>query len=556
MERFIILIGITLLILPASAYLPGTLEDGLVGYWRMENDASDYLGANNGTLTGSPTYTASGHLGGAYSFDGVDDYIDISGATSTLNALSGGSISMWFKFDDSDTTKFKPLIYLGTDGQSIGDSVIVEVGHPYIDPVNDLYLTITPATSDPIWCFDSNSGLSAGQWYHFVAAVNSSGNTGYLNGVEMTTRSYNFGTSASTEFFDDVTDADLFTVGYGMYVVDLQFYYFNGTIDEVGVWNRTLSSSEVSDLYSMTTSTTTTSTSTTSTTTTSTSTSTTTSTLSASATCSSCEECSSKLDGTYETVYLTTDLLDQTDTCIQVGSGDVEFDCQGHTIDGDEDEGSGMAGINIADSFAIWDVNVRNCVITDCWYGIRLLNAFSCEITGNTLTSNNNSGIRTEDSFYNTLENNTATANQYGLLVTGANHPNYIRGNTVNSNTWIGIYFWDADYTRVNENEACYNAENDFWMKNSEETSGTNNTCNTPYGWNDTNITGCTYACSVVTTTTTSTSTSTSIEGCLKGDSDCSGTVSDFELLSYIDAWVSGQVTDFDLLEAIDNWSG
>jgi len=41
----------------------------------------------------------------------------------------------------------------------------------------------------------------------------------------------------------------------------------------------------------------------------------------------------------------------------------------------------------------------------------------------------------------------------------------------------------------------------------------------------------------------------------LKGDSDCDGAVSDFELLSYIDQWVQGAVGDFDLLDAIDSWS-
>jgi len=47
-----------------------------------------------------------------------------------------------------------------------------------------------------------------------------------------------------------------------------------------------------------------------------------------------------------------------------------------------------------------------------------------------------------------------------------------------------------------------------------------------------------------------------SIEGeCPKGDADCNGTVSDFELLDYVDRWVQGLVDDFDLLEAIDNWA-
>jgi len=60
------------------------------------------------------------------------------------------------------------------------------------------------------------------------------------------------------------------------------------------------------------------------------------------------------------------------------------------------------------------------------------------------------------------------------------------------------------------------------------------------------------------TTTSTTTSTTTIPEECeLKGDSSpCDGTVSDFELLDYIDKWVQGLVGDFDLLEAINNWAG
>jgi len=40
----------------------------------------------------------------------------------------------------------------------------------------------------------------------------------------------------------------------------------------------------------------------------------------------------------------------------------------------------------------------------------------------------------------------------------------------------------------------------------------------------------------------------------IKGDLNGDGTVSDFELLSYIDMWVDEEVTNFDLLEVIFNW--
>jgi len=56
------------------------------------------------------------------------------------------------------------------------------------------------------------------------------------------------------------------------------------------------------------------------------------------------------------------------------------------------------------------------------------------------------------------------------------------------------------------------------------------------------------------TTTTITTSTTTIPEGCLNGNGNCDGTVSDSELLDCIGQWVGGDVTGVGLLEAIGNW--
>ncbi len=57
------------------------------------------------------------------------------------------------------------------------------------------------------------------------------------------------------------------------------------------------------------------------------------------------------------------------------------------------------------------------------------------------------------------------------------------------------------------------------------------------------------------TTSTSSTTTTVPLVCSVKGDEDCNGVVSDFELLDYINQWVQNKVTDFDLLTAIDNWA-
>ncbi len=58
----------------------GSLTEGLVGWWKFDetegNVASDSSGnGNDGNLTNGPTWT-EGKIGGALSFDGVDDYVE------------------------------------------------------------------------------------------------------------------------------------------------------------------------------------------------------------------------------------------------------------------------------------------------------------------------------------------------------------------------------------------------------------------------------------------------------------------------------------------------
>src|SRR4030095_6329343 len=52
------------------------LPPGLVVFWRGETDASDLIGGHHGafldgTLIAAPSVTASGKVGGAFSFDGA-----------------------------------------------------------------------------------------------------------------------------------------------------------------------------------------------------------------------------------------------------------------------------------------------------------------------------------------------------------------------------------------------------------------------------------------------------------------------------------------------------
>ena len=77
--------------------MPG-FDFGLVGYWPFDGNASDMSGnENHGTVNGA-TLGADrfGMVGQTYSFDGVDDFIDV-GNHIVLNLPSSLSISLWVR---------------------------------------------------------------------------------------------------------------------------------------------------------------------------------------------------------------------------------------------------------------------------------------------------------------------------------------------------------------------------------------------------------------------------------------------------------------------------
>jgi len=154
----------------------------------------------------------------------------------------------------------------------------------------------------------------------------------------------------------------------------------------------------------------------------------------------------------------------------------------------------------------------------------------------NTANSNNEWGIHLSGSSNNILGNNTANLNDYGIYLWRNSNFNNISNNKILNNTWgitisdcsipgyldhwgrwriwcpvgnvnntlegnvisdnnIGIYSKNSS-SIVNSNTVCGNSHLDFNSSNWLNSSGTNNTCNNPDGWNDTGKTGCTHKCS------------------------------------------------------------
>ena len=79
--KFILLF---LAIFSSSLYAGVNLTDGLVAHYEFEGNAKDSSGnGNDGTEHGGVSYT-NGVIGKAGSFDGVDDYLNLSKADYTV----------------------------------------------------------------------------------------------------------------------------------------------------------------------------------------------------------------------------------------------------------------------------------------------------------------------------------------------------------------------------------------------------------------------------------------------------------------------------------------
>lgn len=89
-----IVLGLFLIFLPQAL---ADLDEGLVGYWPFNGNANDESGnGNHGTVHGSTLVEDRyGNLNGAYSFDGMDDYIEVSSFSSL--SFTEITISAWVK---------------------------------------------------------------------------------------------------------------------------------------------------------------------------------------------------------------------------------------------------------------------------------------------------------------------------------------------------------------------------------------------------------------------------------------------------------------------------
>ncbi len=180
---------------------------------------------NNGTVYGAE-WSKYGFIGGAYKFDGINDYINVSSDTS-LNITKNITIMLWFYPENVSSTSQR---LVSKDGVSANDN------HYYI--VISSSNMITAGFNNGSWVQISGDLLKNNTWY-FVAAERKGDNISlYVNGALVNT----------TTFAGDI-GAGSINPNIFIGVKDGGTQAFKGEIDEVRIFNRSLSDEQIYRIY-------------------------------------------------------------------------------------------------------------------------------------------------------------------------------------------------------------------------------------------------------------------------------------------------------------------
>ena len=186
---------------------------------------------HNASCTGGscPTWTADGKLGGAFSPDGLNDYIKTTDVI--VSSPSELTISSWF-IKESGGSTYECVLHHAT-GTTIGSSSYW-MG---VDNSDQLTATIGASTGGIGWAAGQTSVVAEyGRWYHLVASWNGTVVKVYIDGQYI--KQYNLGSYNSI----------LYPTRLGA-SSDGSNYRFRGVIDEVAIWTRSLSEEEILNLY-------------------------------------------------------------------------------------------------------------------------------------------------------------------------------------------------------------------------------------------------------------------------------------------------------------------
>jgi prepilin-type N-terminal cleavage/methylation domain-containing protein len=200
-------------------------DASLVGYWNFDEGAGtasyDKSGANHvaSFYTGSPAWT-TGKVGNAVNFNGSSGMMALSAGVGDFS--KGHTLMGWFN----------PSIL------AANTNIFLSFGLPYISTHNGTIATHSTLVSSLQKTTNGSTALSANNWYHITGTFDGATVKVYVNGV--------LDGSGNYPGIDGVSG----NLCIGAHACNS--YWTTGKVDEVKLFNRALSASEILAIYSAT----------------------------------------------------------------------------------------------------------------------------------------------------------------------------------------------------------------------------------------------------------------------------------------------------------------
>lgn len=236
--KTIIFLTLIFISVHSTAQIPSYVpSNGLVGWWPFNGNANDESGnINNGTVNGATLTTdRNGITNSAFSFDGINDFIEVA-HNQSLNC-SSVSISLWFNTNNFIANNgYGPHLLSKRESVGWGGSYQMNLG--INQSQNACWADWTISGNGGIY-FDSSNFLTSGNWFNLVYTHDGTNVKLFLNGGLVETI-----VSPGLLNFNDLP------LWFGARPnAGNNSSWFNGSIDDIGIWDHALTNCEIQDLY-------------------------------------------------------------------------------------------------------------------------------------------------------------------------------------------------------------------------------------------------------------------------------------------------------------------
>lgn len=215
---------------------------GLVSWWPGEGNADDVVGGNHGTLLNGALANAQGKVGQAFSFDGVDDFVEIPDAAN-LTPRDALTLEAWVNPDvlaDNDPSHYRVIM-------SKYDTSVTHQTSWVLSMIfgGRLRFAVYDGPGQAVrYVHTTSSVLTAGQWSHVAASFVGGDAQQFAIYVDGVLVPHNL---ISNQIIPTIFDSSS-PVLIGA-ITNPRTNFWDGLIDEPSIYSRALSADEIRSIY-------------------------------------------------------------------------------------------------------------------------------------------------------------------------------------------------------------------------------------------------------------------------------------------------------------------